>query len=307
MHAGEFTHEVGTGSWHSKTGSSQGGGARSRARSSLWAYRVRPVLWAHRVNSRAHSVPWAHRVRSRARPVPWAHRFSSRARSVPGAHRIRSVPGAHRVRSRARSVPGAHRARYVPVAHRARSASPQSRSVPGAHRVHFHSSQVVFFCSTLVVSNSAGPALASCPAGPSWPPAPPWHPCLPQVLLKEKVSIEPWACRHELAEGEQSFCARCESTFVCDSPHFFALRPVWNGLNFTKCLDFIKWLCNHDFLRISFAAKLSNNLVYNNIFLSEIMRLWYIYFSFVIFHYNEVVYLGRLCLRNYRSIEILHW
>ncbi len=37
---------------------------------------------------------------------------------------------------------------------------------------------------------------------------------------------------------------------------------------FTKCLDFMK-LCTHDFSRITFAAKLSTNLVYNSIFVID--------------------------------------
>ncbi len=83
------------------------------------------------------------------------------------------------------------------------------------------------------------------------------------------------ACRRELAEGEQSFRALCESTIVSDSPRFFALRSVWNGLYFTKCLDFIKLLCTHDFSRVSFAAELSNNLVYNNIFVIDYDYLFF--------------------------------
>ncbi len=53
--AGGSTYEVSIGSWLSKTGSSQGGGACSRARS---------TPWAHRARSRTRSVPRAHRVRS---------------------------------------------------------------------------------------------------------------------------------------------------------------------------------------------------------------------------------------------------
>ncbi len=51
------------------------------------------------VSCGASSFPWAHRVRSRARSVPWAHR----ARSVLGAHRVRPVSWAHRVHSRSLS------------------------------------------------------------------------------------------------------------------------------------------------------------------------------------------------------------
>ncbi len=68
--AGRSTHEVGAGSWHSKTVSSQGGGARSRA----------------------HSVPWAHRVRTRARSVLGAHRVRSWNRSSQVVN-VCSTPG----------------------------------------------------------------------------------------------------------------------------------------------------------------------------------------------------------------------
>ncbi len=46
-------------------------------------------------------------------------------------------------------------------------------------------------------------------------------------------------------------------TFICSTKCYF-----------TKCLDFIK-LCTHDFSRITFAAKLSTNLVYNSIFVID--------------------------------------
>ncbi len=91
--AGGFTYEVGTGSWHSKTGFSQGGSARSRARS---------VPWAHGVRSRARSfpgspqsplhsreptepAPFCEPTESAPEPVPWAHVVHSRARSFPGS------------------------------------------------------------------------------------------------------------------------------------------------------------------------------------------------------------------------------
>ncbi len=112
------------------------GGVSCGAHSSLWAHRVcsraRSVPQAHRVRSRACSVPRAHRVRSRARSFPRAHRVRSRAHSVPWAHIVRSVPWAHRVRSRAHSVPWAHRIWSVPWAHRVRS---RAHSVPWAHRI----------------------------------------------------------------------------------------------------------------------------------------------------------------------------
>ncbi len=47
-------------------------------------------------------------------------------------------------------------------------------------------------------------------------------------------------------------------TFICSPLNSY----------FTKCLDFIK-LCTHDFSRITFAAKLSTNLVYNSIFVID--------------------------------------
>ncbi len=70
MQAGRSTHEVGAGSWHSKTVSSQDGGARSRA----------------------HSVPWAHRVRTRARSILGAHRVRSWNRSSQVVN-VCSTPG----------------------------------------------------------------------------------------------------------------------------------------------------------------------------------------------------------------------
>ncbi len=86
------------------------------------------------------------------------------------------------------------------------------------------------------------------------------------------------ACRRELAEGEQSIRALCESTVVGDSPRFFASRSVWNSLYFPKCLDFIKLLCTHDFSIVSFAAELSNILIYNSIFVID-----YIFFHLLFF------------------------
>ncbi len=47
-------------------------------------------------------------------------------------------------------------------------------------------------------------------------------------------------------------------TFICSPLNSY----------FTKCLDFIK-LCTHDFSRITFAAKLFTNLVYNIIFVID--------------------------------------
>ncbi len=149
------THEVGTGSWHSKTGSSQGGGARSRA----------------------HSVPWVHRVRSRARSVPWAHRVLSRARSVPGAHRVQSP-----LLSRSpQSLP------QSPL----RSGSPQSPEPapfqeptepapePAPFREPTESTQET---APLKWWLSAPPWWHPALLAPPWPPAlpaPPWHHCLP--------------------------------------------------------------------------------------------------------------------------------
>ncbi len=71
---------------------------------------------------------------------------------------------------------------------------------------------------------------------------------------------------------------------------------------FTKCLDFIK-LCTHDFSRITFAAKLSTNLVYNIIFVidykwvclhlviscifSDLISIWFVKtFPFTLGHIN---------------------
>ncbi len=71
-------------------------------------------------------------------------------------------------------------------------------------------------------------------------------------------------------------------TFICS--------PL-NKCYFTKCSYFIK-LCTHDFSRITFAAELSTNLVYNSIF---VIDYDYIFFHLFFFKIKLSIF-SRLCL-----------
>ncbi len=58
--------------------------------------------------------------------------------------------------------------------------------------------------------------------------------------------------------------------------NFYLLPTKWCG--YTKLLDLIKLLCAHDFSRVTFAAELFTNLVYNSIFVIIMIIYFFIYY-----------------------------
>ncbi len=79
--AGGSTHEVGTGSWHSKTGSSQGGGARSRARS-----------FREPTESASEPAPFREPTESAPEPAPFRESMHSTPEPAPSCEPTQSTP-----------------------------------------------------------------------------------------------------------------------------------------------------------------------------------------------------------------------
>ncbi len=88
----------------------------------------------------------------------------------------------------------------------------------------------------------------------------------------------------------------------------FLCSPI---IIFFTNLNFIKWLCTHDFSRVTFATELSTNLVYKYFFIDYN----YISINLLFFFTVKLSIFSRLCVKQKRAMsrsthrdkEILHW